>query len=201
MAVIQRPHPVEIRPSALRYRKKVEADALDERMVPYCASNKQEIVTTLVNMVTEFITEVWPNEHRAMPVRTVISEVLRRSKCSYPVLQVALCYLTMIRPLVMDKCPVQLRCGCRVFVASLMVASKYLLDRGFSTATWSRVSGLPTSELTANEFALLDALDWQCHIPMEKYRQACSKLILEMRQQSLAKRSIAEPVILSPDML
>lgn len=198
MAVTLRPHHVEIRPSAVRQQKKTEIDA---RVVPYCAANKQQIVATLVDMVTTFITEVWPNENPGLPVRTLIREVLRRSKCSYPVLQVALCYLSTIRPLVLGGGRKELQCGCRVFVAALMVASKYLLDCGASTATWSRVSGLPARELTAIELALLEALQWQCHIPPEVYRQACSNLMVRTHRNSMAKRSIVEPVIISPEML
>ena len=108
-------------------------------------------------------------------MRTFIQETLRRSRTSYSTLQVALYYLIVIRPhipkgdfsdLSVEKAQERraLQCGRRMFLAALILASKYLQDRNFSARAWSRISGLQTAEININEFAFLDAVNWRLHI-------------------------------------
>ena len=72
-----------------------------------------------------------------LPLRTYIEETLRRSRTSYSTLQVALYYLVLIKPFVpkgdflqpqtADCAATQsLMCGRRMFLAALILASKYL---------------------------------------------------------------------------
>ncbi|MCJ1231130.1 hypothetical protein MMC12_007806 [Toensbergia leucococca] len=58
-----------------------------------------------------------------------------------------------------------MQCGRRMFLAALILASKYLQDRNFSARAWSKISGLGTCEINANEMAFLCAVDWKLHIP------------------------------------
>ena len=97
-----------------------------------------------------------------LPLRTYIEETLRRSRTSYSTLQVALYYLVLIKPFIpkndftqeqkMD-CPASrsLMCGRRMFLAALILASKYLQDRNYSAKAWSKMSGLKISEINTNE--------------------------------------------------
>lgn len=111
-----------------------------------------------------------------MDLRYFIQEVLRRSKTSYSTLQVALYYLIRIRSCLpcLDFTMEQpkdstssfsLQCGRRMFIAALILASKYLQDRNFSANAWSKISGLSTWDLNINEMAFLSAIDWKLHIP------------------------------------
>src|SRR3954471_6043261 len=79
-----------------------------------------------------------------LPLRTFIQETLRRSRTSYSTLQVALYYLILIKPHVPkhdftmeqpdDVHSIRaLQCGRRMFLAALILASKYLQDRNYST--------------------------------------------------------------------
>lgn len=109
-------------------------------------------------------------------LRTFVQEVLRRSKTSYSTLQVALYYLiliqscipnhdfTMEQPEDSSACRA-MQCGRRMFLAALILASKYLQDRNFSARAWSKISGLRTCEINANELAFLSAVKWKLHIP------------------------------------
>lgn len=110
-----------------------------------------------------------------LPLRTFIQETLRRSRTSYSTLQVALYYLILIRPHIpkgdfsdMSQENAQqmraLQCGRRMFLAALILASKYLQDRNYSARAWSRISGLQTTEININELAFLDAVNWRLHI-------------------------------------
>lgn len=109
-------------------------------------------------------------------LRTFVQEVLRRSKTSYSTLQVALYYLILIQSCIPkhdftmeqseDSAACRaMQCGRRMFLAALILASKYLQDRNYSCRAWSKISGLRTCEINANEMAFLSAVNWKLHIP------------------------------------
>jgi hypothetical protein len=120
-----------------------------------------------------------PNESGrsgVLPLRTFIQETLRRSRTSFSTLQVALYYLILIKSHVpkFDFTMEQredslscraLQCGRRMFLAALILASKYLQDRNYSARAWSRISGLKTEEINTNEMAFLKAVNWKLHVP------------------------------------
>ena len=58
-----------------------------------------------------------------------------------------------------------MQCGRRMFLAALILASKYLQDRNYSARAWSKISGLRTCEINNNELAFLSAVNWKLHIP------------------------------------
>ena len=110
-----------------------------------------------------------------LPLRTYIEETLRRSRTSYSTLQVALYYLILIKPWVPKRdftmeqtgdCPADraLMCGRRMFLAALILASKYLQDRNYSAKAWSKMSGLPVKEINANERTFLAKINWKLHV-------------------------------------
>ena len=109
-------------------------------------------------------------------LRVFVQEVLRRSKTSYSTLQVALYYLILIQSCIpkhdftmeqSEDSPAcrAMQCGRRMFLAALILASKYLQDRNFSARAWSKISGLQTCEINSNEMAFLSAVNWKLHIP------------------------------------
>jgi PHO85 cyclin-5 len=110
-----------------------------------------------------------------LPLRTFIQETLRRSRTSYSTLQVALYYLILIKAHVPkhdftmeqpeDVASLRaLQCGRRMFLAALILASKYLQDRNYSARAWSKISGLKVCEINTNEMAFLAAVNWKLHI-------------------------------------
>lgn len=136
---------------------------------------------------TSLVESIWPlagcpprNESTpcgkgVLPLRTFIQETLRRSRTSYSTLQVALYYLILIKPhlpkrdLTMEQskssaCSRAMQCGRRMFLAALILASKYLQDRNYSARAWSKISGLNTCEINANELNFLIAVNWKLHI-------------------------------------
>lgn len=117
-----------------------------------------------------------------LPLRTFIQETLRRSRTSYSTLQVALYYLILIKPHVPKaNCATDryddsfadqaLQCGRRMFLAALILASKYLQDRNYSARAWSKISGLNTQEINQNEIAFLLAVNWKLHITDDIFRR------------------------------
>jgi hypothetical protein len=110
-----------------------------------------------------------------LPLRTFIQETLKRSRTSYSTLQVTLYYLILIKAHVpshdftmeqpADVASLRaLQCGRRMFLAALILASKYLQDRNYSARAWSKISGLKVCEINTNEMAFLSAVNWKLHI-------------------------------------
>ena len=129
------------------------------------------------------------SDRSVLPLRSYIEETLRRSKTSYSTLQVALYYLVLIKPYVpktdftqeqrMD-CPASraLMCGRRMFLAALILASKYLQDRNYSAKAWSKMSGLKVCEINFNERTFLSKISWKLHIPEPLYKK-WTEVVLE----------------------
>ncbi|EGN99811.1 hypothetical protein SERLA73DRAFT_159960 [Serpula lacrymans var. lacrymans S7.3] len=57
--------------------------------------------------------------------------------------------------------PSPLLCPRRTFLASLILASKFMQDRCYSNRAWAKLSGLPPREIGRCERALGDALEWR----------------------------------------
>ncbi|KAF4988623.1 hypothetical protein FGRMN_9657 [Fusarium graminum] len=156
------------------------------------SDRKVNFVDSLVDSSTQIVEAIWPlssvvcrNEMRSkevLPLRTFIQETLRRSRTSYSTLQVALYYLILIKPHVpkhnftMEQpedrhADRALQCGRRMFLAALILASKYLQDRNYSARAWSKISGLNTQEINQNEIAFLLAVNWKMHIADEVFQR------------------------------
>lgn len=148
--------------------------------------------TILLDSSTQIVEAVWPlssvvyrqelGSKAVLPLRTFIQETLRRSRTSYSTLQVALYYLILIKPHVPNydftmEQPDELhanrvlQCGRRMFLAALILASKYLQDRNYSARAWSKISGLATQEINQNEMAFLAAVNWKLHITDEVFQR------------------------------
>ncbi|KAH6628583.1 hypothetical protein F5144DRAFT_316245 [Chaetomium tenue] len=141
---------------------------------------------------THVVEAIWPTSSvpprpdsgnkAVLPLRTFIQETLRRSRTSYSTLQVALYYLVLIKSHVPsydftteqpDDCRSSqaIQCGRRMFLAALILASKYLQDRNYSARAWSKISGLDTLEINQNEMAFLLAVNWKLHVTEETYKR------------------------------
>jgi hypothetical protein len=141
---------------------------------------------------THIVEAIWPTSsvpprndrgnNAVLPLRTFIQETLRRSRTSYSTLQVALYYLVLIKSHVPaydftteqpDDCRSHqaVQCGRRMFLAALILASKYLQDRNYSARAWSKISGLDTLEINQNEMAFLLAVNWKLHVTEETYKR------------------------------
>ncbi|CAJ2504223.1 Uu.00g116170.m01.CDS01 [Anthostomella pinea] len=156
------------------------------------SDRKVSFVDSLVDSSTRIVEAIWPLAsvfHRdelgskaVLPLRTFIQETLRRSRTSYSTLQVALYYLILIKPHVPShdftmeqpndgSANKVLQCGRRMFLAALILASKYLQDRNYSARAWSKISGLATLEINQNEMTFLTAVEWNLHITDEIFQR------------------------------
>lgn len=157
---------------------------------------------SLQDTASQIVETIWPLSAAAsrsdaatgskgvLPLRTFIQETLRRSRTSYSTLQVALYYLVKIKPHVPPHQFTQepsgrqsaqraMQCGRRMFLAALILASKYLQDRNYSARAWSKISGLNTLEINQNELMFLKAVGWRLHIDEATF-QRWTELVLKL---------------------
>ncbi|KAJ5339297.1 hypothetical protein N7452_006025 [Penicillium brevicompactum] len=166
------------------------------------SERKVNFVDNLVDTASQIVETIWPLSAAAsrsdaatgskgvLPLRTFIQETLRRSRTSYSTLQVALFYLIKIKPHVpthdftkeqpRDQSLLRaMQCGRRMFLAALILASKYLQDRNYSARAWSKISGLNTLEINQNELMFLKAVGWRLHIDEATF-QRWTDLVLKL---------------------
>ncbi|KAJ5101190.1 hypothetical protein N7456_007242 [Penicillium angulare] len=166
------------------------------------SERKVNFVDNLVDTASQIVENIWPLSATAsrsdaatgskgvLPLRTFIQETLRRSRTSYSTLQVALYYLIKIKQHVpahdftkeqpRDQSMMRaMQCGRRMFLAALILASKYLQDRNYSARAWSKISGLNTLEINQNELMFLQAVGWRLHISEATF-QRWTDLVLKL---------------------
>ncbi|PYH97723.1 hypothetical protein BO71DRAFT_465938 [Aspergillus ellipticus CBS 707.79] len=184
--------PPELRKHPRRTNGSVQPNGVSCARPPPCllrqSERKVNFVDNLVDTASQIVEVIWPLSavslrsdsatgcKGVLPLRTFIQETLRRSRTSYSTLQVALYYLIKIKPHVPSHDLTQdqprgkpvcraMQCGRRMFLAALILASKYLQDRNYSARAWSKISGLNTLEINQNELMFLEAVSWRLHIP------------------------------------
>lgn len=96
-----------------------------------------------------------------------IVELLRRSHTSAPVIRAALAYITAAGPAIQRAIEEETDPECplldprRVYLAAIILGSKFLLDRTYTNKTWASVSGLQALEVGRCERALGEVLQWR----------------------------------------
>ena len=156
------------------------------------SERKECFVACLVSFATQFVEAIWPlaactprtdtsfHGRGVLSLHCFITETLRRSRTSYSTLQVALFYLVLIKEFVpkvnftMEQPKGNdefraMQCGRRMFLTALILASKYLQDRNYSTRAWSKISGLRAQEIHLNEMDYCKKINWSLHIAKEKF--------------------------------
>jgi len=170
----------------------------------YRKNGKNALVENLVDTTVQIIDLIWCNfpvhpNSQVIPLRLFIQETLRRSRTSWSTLQTALFYLMRIRQQITilwlnpDRWILSSKdnnnqgsdpatCGRRMFLASLIVASKYLQDRNYANNAWSKICGLPVQEINAIERRFLKLIDYNLFIGEDRYRRWTSSLRSHIHQ-------------------
>ncbi|KAG8685461.1 hypothetical protein FRC08_013095 [Ceratobasidium sp. 394] len=96
-----------------------------------------------------------------------IVELLRRSHTSAVVIRAALAYITAAAPAIRHAIESEsdpespLLDPRRIYLAAIILGSKFLLDRTYTNKTWAAVSGLDALEVGRCERALGEVLQWR----------------------------------------
>ncbi|KAI9470831.1 MAG: cyclin-domain-containing protein, partial [Benjaminiella poitrasii] len=159
-----------------------------EKYLQFMDSSRQErtfMIERLVETYANVIDSIWnvkfqPEQPktRVIPTKSFCSEILKRSKVTYSTVQLSLFYIFRVKRIIHEKLRHRLQaasscnnrmddlicCGRRMFLASLMVASKYLHDKNYHNKAWSKITGLKISEINAAELAFLKLIDYRLYI-------------------------------------
>ncbi|GAA6034110.1 hypothetical protein JCM8097_000700 [Rhodosporidiobolus ruineniae] len=84
-------------------------------------------------------------------------------------------------------------CGRRMFLASLISASKYLQDRNYSNRAWAKISGLSVQEINKNERAFLRLTGFQLHLKAEDFQRWTDRLSTLTAPTSSPSTSLPSP--------
>lgn len=84
------------------------------------------------------------------------------------------------------------RCPRRMFLASIMVASKFVQDRTYSNRAWSKISGLPVKDLGKMERAFLKAIDYRLMVSEGEWELWTAELKRAHAAQSAAAVATVE---------
>ncbi|KAI8339935.1 cyclin-domain-containing protein, partial [Chlamydoabsidia padenii] len=151
-------------------------------------NNRLAYVEALVDTNALVIETMWctnasPSTRQAAVVslRTFIQEVLKRSRTTYSTLQTALFYLFRSQPAITAHLRHQaqhdkwegtyINCGRRMFLASLVVASKFVQDKTYRNSAWAKIAGLPVAEINAAERIFLNLVNYQLYIGQPTFEQ------------------------------
>lgn len=177
-------------PPTLR-RDTDHTDAIVRMIVLFCTNLINSIwCTSAVNGVETTTNQSGSN---VLPLQIFITETLRRSKTSYSTLQIALYYLILLKQCLPSFASAgqsgqancrAMQCGRRMFLTSLILASKYLQDRNYSARAWSKISGLPLKEINDNERRFLSIVCWDLHVPKATFEN-WSKIVLNVCRRSM----------------
>ncbi|KAI8580778.1 hypothetical protein K450DRAFT_235931 [Umbelopsis ramanniana AG] len=159
---------------------------------PKSMNQKLLYVDNLVDTTAKVIEAIWPTVNKpkanVVSLRTFIQEVLKRSRTTYSTLQTALFYLFRVKNAIIHQLQGQcmtttvrreqdyISCGRRMFLASLILASKFLQDRNYRNSAWAKISGLPVSEINAAEMVFLKVIDCNLFISKATFDQWYSLL-------------------------
>ncbi|CAG8554739.1 10113_t:CDS:2 [Dentiscutata heterogama] len=165
--------------SAIDNQEKIQVEKYNHEQEPTDQQNQRKIaiIENLLDTTALIIDVIWNKfsikiNAQVISLRLFIQETLRRSRTSWNTLQIALFYLLRIKPKI-STLPVSTKtnnkgdpatCGRRMFLASLIISSKYLQDRNYANSAWSKISGLPIRDINAIERRFLILIDYNLFI-------------------------------------
>ncbi len=126
---------------------------------------------SLVEVSTNMMEEIWPElSLNHLKFAYFIKELLKRSRASVHTLQLSLYYISLLKENKDEDFIKKNYIDCKkLFVSSIILATKNLQDIRIPLHAWCKVSGLSKNELIKNEILLFKALNWNCYVQPYEY--------------------------------
>jgi len=158
------------------------------------------LISCLVDLSVMTIEAIWGPDNKAgsnfsrESLHVFVTELFRRSQVSKSVVQLATVFC--LRTQTTLSTANQLAdargnfapcagswntalCGRRLFLGSLICASKYLQDTNFSNSTWAKIVGLPSADISLTERIFLQLVNYRLFVQdFDFYPYACRILQL-----------------------
>ncbi|ORX80251.1 hypothetical protein K493DRAFT_293171 [Basidiobolus meristosporus CBS 931.73] len=148
-----------------------------------CASlyEKKRMVLGVIDAAAIIIDSIWPNHSMSkhstiLPLRTFIKEIVIRSKTTLHVLQTALLYLLRVKVSgryrnSCDNATDFSKCGRRMLLASIIVASKFVQDRSCKNSAWAKITNSSVAEVNSMEITFLRLIDYRLYVSNSVFLQ------------------------------
>ncbi|CDH50220.1 hypothetical protein RO3G_08728 [Lichtheimia corymbifera JMRC:FSU:9682] len=173
-----------------------------EEQDPTTMSRRLAYAEALLDIVTNMVEIMWQGIFRdvelALPastgggaLRTYLREVLKRSQTGWTTAQMAVQYLfqtqrAIRRHLQRHRGASIVCCARRMFLAALIVASKFVQDKTYRNSAWATIARLPVREVNLAERVFLDLCQYRLYIPplmfADLHRVLCAQVAHALRQ-------------------
>ncbi|KAI9275421.1 hypothetical protein BDA99DRAFT_601061 [Phascolomyces articulosus] len=139
-----------------------------------------DIMTNMVEIMWRGIYQDVGEQVLPISIRSFIREVLKRSHTTYTTAQIAICYLFQTQQSIRQSL-IQLKnnnqhtasyqqkksyvgCPKRMFLASLIVASKYVQDKTYRNSAWASIARMHVHQVNLAERTFLELCDYQLYM-------------------------------------
>lgn len=143
---------------------------------------KKDIMTNMIEIMWRRVCQ-----QGISTIRHFVREILKRSQTTYTTAQIAIAYLfQMIKQYNQQRSTFQRHgihcCGRRMFLASLMVASKFLHDKTYRNSAWASMAQLPVQEVNLAERVFLQMCQYRLYVSPEAYDQLHRQFAYQLTQ-------------------
>ncbi|ORX66689.1 hypothetical protein K493DRAFT_6491 [Basidiobolus meristosporus CBS 931.73] len=175
---------------------------------------KIELVRDLIDITADILGNIWGKpevEGKVLPLNVFVQETIKRSQSSYCTLLTALLYIFRIKSQILRirkstlKIDLAVRkpnmdgeednssmdrvlCARRMFLAALILASKFLQDRNYTNGAWAKTLGLNVADINVNESAFLRLIDYRLFVSLPMF-SSWSNMCMKFIQTSKAKNN------------
>lgn len=153
--------------------------------------------TSLFNNCHKSIKPIQPETFKQFLI-----EIVKRSRCSLPTLQLAIYYIYKLKDLIKSnsKNPKDvLSCPKKTLLTCLILSFKFLFDSNYSFKAWTKISGLTPQLLKSFELQVLIHLDHKLNIESEVFEKWVKVLEIGLQKiesltskQNLKRKALVE---------
>lgn len=146
-------------------------------LLQHMHKEQKTLIHLLIQKSVVMIDSLWtPKSHcKIISTYGYVYEILRRSKATLLVFQLALYYIsshqrTIQQRKITDRNP-YIHCGRRMFLAAFIVAYKYLNDKSYKNKSWAEMAKLNVNEVNEIERVFLQLMDYKLHVSESTFKK------------------------------
>jgi len=152
----------------------VEEEYINTGSEEHIVCSDENLMKYMVEVTEILIESIWRSsqimQQSLCPLNEYLNHVIRQSKISLYTLKCSIIYFVRMSRQLQDKRwrnKVRLFCGRRMFLGSVIIASKYLYDKTYSNSVWAKILSLDIKEVNNIQMDFLDALNYDLYVSEE----------------------------------
>jgi len=181
-------------------RKNMDSQEVEHELI---VCDDEKLMKYLVEVTEILLESIWRSSQIIQPglcpLNEYLSHIIRQSKISLYTLKCAMIYFIRISRQLQDKrwrAKVRLFCGRRMFLGSVIVASKYLYDRTYSNSMWAKILGLDVKEINSIQMDFIETINYDLYISKELdciWSQMLENFIAYLKAKHEEERKTSSP--------